>query len=291
MNDIGLEAAFEGMLREYEYTGDIRVTDWIRQFPAHAGTLIDFASVLKVSGDVNTAGQVTGPWPDEGGAVAKALERHRQDELHTEVRLGKRLAAARSQAASARGAKGRRKFRQAAVYAWTFDVLRGGAKRLEAYTVGKSAYLLEQSLRLELFEDHQQMAYGPYDPRLKYGSPRTIAANRRWFTAVNNYADLEVGENIDEVWKYAPKYVGDEDVARSFLRYIAELSFEELEVLTTVLWTVKQQGEPGTSVDAQNVLDWLREHWREKTTRAHFNSKSISSAIRRLERFGMLSSG
>lgn len=280
-----LEAVLDAVAREFQNAGSIDTDRWIRVCPSHSDVVIDFISALRLQGDVFQEPSVLKRWRDDGGAVADVLKSIRNDPVYAEAELGQRLAVARKK----RQRKPKRpKFGQAAVFAWAFDVLRGHESRETIYATGKATYVLDRALDLGLFEGYRQMAYGPYDPQLKYGAVSRIAVGRRWFNSVEGGSAIEVGENLEEADKFARRYLRDEAVARELLEYLRSFEFKSFELLTTVLWATDRLIAEGRPLGAASIREWLGRHWPEKLERPQFSLQGIRNSLMQLSRLKFL---
>ena len=281
-----LDQVLSDIATEFETTKRVDTQKWLLACPDLADVLVDFVAELQLQGGLDPDRPPDSPWEDPGRVVDHVLERHRDDFPYVEARLGRELLSARRRAASDKS-RAPLPFKRAAVYAWAFDILRDDGYEATRYSTGKTVYLLEKALRLGLFEDHKQMAYGPYDPKLRYGSTERIGGERSWFHVMPD-GHIRVGDSVSEVHKYATRYVREVSVARRFVEYLRTFDFSGFESAATVLWAAEAISEEGSTVDTEAVLRWLDLNWPAKLARRQFSAADVRSTLNRLSRLQLL---
>lgn len=289
-----LEEIRQGIIKQFERQGSIDLDEWVERYPDWRDEILDYAYGLEALDEEVDDERRQATWHDDNGIVHRLVEDiGRQNRPKTIAEEEKELAAELE--------KGRRRvekqrdkgtaavtFRRAAVYAWTFDILRQSRDIESRYRVGKAAYLLEEALGLELFTSHKKMAAGPYDSDLRYQDAEPIADERDWFSA--NRSMLIADENLSEVLKYAPRYVGDPEVAERFLAFLAQLTDAQFETWTTVLASARDLQETSSPVTLSAIEETIGEHeeWSRKLEKDHFTESAIVEALTHLQRLGLL---
>lgn len=284
----------QGMIEQFDRRGTVNIEEWVERYPEWRDEIMDYAYGLEaLSGDLDYD-RCGSSWDDVGGAVHRAVEAIEQGEnpktiVEEEEELEAALRKARRQLARQRG-KGTAAvtFRRAAVYAWAFDILRQDQDMVSRYRVGKAVYLLEEALDLELFTSHKKMAAGPYDSDLRYRDAEPIADDRNWFSA--NGSMLVAETNLSEASKYGPRYVGNPEVAKALLTFLAQLTDAQFETWTTVLASARDLQEVDSPITLPAIKETIAGHekWAGKLEKDRFSDSAILEALTHLNRLGLL---
>jgi hypothetical protein len=286
-----LEEAKLELADEYERTGQLVIGLWLDRLPEAAAELLAFAFALE--GSPRSAELLGGgEWIDEGAvaerALASACSRVEEPSAIAERRLGKEMAAIRAYPPPPQTGKAQPPFKRAAINAWVVDRLRGDQPGTSRISAQKTTYLLERSLGLGLFTEHQRMPFGPYDPTAKYKDAEPIGLKQGWIT-FSGY-DLLAGPKIGAVYRFAPNYLRSADVAERLVRLLAERSPWELETWATVEAAAADLAASGQPVDAPSVRAALARipAWEAKLKRRNFSIQAIQDALEHLVRLGLV---
>ena len=281
------------ILTEHEETGSVDVPKWVSRHPEFRNEILDFAFWASVPPRPPEA--PASRWEDHGGVAEDSLQRALaayglagrrspdEDLRHSVIEVRQRPATA---------SRGRAplSFRRAAVFAWVVHEAGSGGERVSRLRTHKLTYLLEHSLALGLFQGHKKKAAGPYDHTLRYKDAEPIGKKQGWFEVQGTH----FLPNTDDtsVYKYAPRYVKDEDVARRLVRHLALHTDAELETLATVHSVcLSLSRSTRTPIGPDEVVTALKgiEAWKAKLRKRHFAVDAIADAIRSLVAIGVLS--
>lgn len=289
------------LLGEYEREGTVDIAAWVSRHPEYRNELLDYW--IWVRGTTRLADIEASPAPPHDDIAETALRRAidalalgsgwledavpdpvDSSELET---LGQGLAVIRERPRQTRGSASK-SFRRSAVYAWIAISLHEERPRVTRLATQKVAYLLERGLAPGLFRDHKRMPLGPYDSSAKYRDAEPIAKKREWLSI--HGARLRPGRDPSEVFKYAPRYVRDADLARTLIRVLGQFSDDELETLATVDWVARSLAEADREVTPNAIREALARdpEWQPKLRKAHFTVSAIQHALQRLARLRLL---
>lgn len=286
-----LEEAKLHLADEYERTGQVVLDLWLNRLPEAAADLLAFAFALEGS-PLRADWSGEGEWVDEGAvaedAIASACRRVEEPDAIAERRLGEEMSAIRAYPPPPQTGKARPPFKRAAINAWVVDRLRGNQPGTSRIAAQKTTYLLERSLGLGLFTEHQRMPFGPYDPTAKYKDAEPIGTKQGWI--ISSGHDLLAGPNIGAVYRFAPNYLRSADVAERLVRLFAARSPWELETWATVEAAASDLAAIGEPVNAQSVRAALARipAWEAKLKRRNFSLQAIKAALEHLSRLGLV---
>jgi hypothetical protein len=288
------------LLEAFERDGTVDIALWTERFPAHRVELVDYWMWLWGTQPLSEMDQSPGPDSGDQGEAAEIVRRAclavslgpqwleplADPDAATEERLGMELEQLRAshQTSSFRASKA---FRRAAVYSWTVAVLSEGRGSVSRFTVQKVTYLLEHSLRLELFNEHARKAFGPYDHKARYRDAEPIAEKKGWIRIDGKR--LVLGEHASEISHYAPRYVRSPNLAKRLLGVLGVLPDPDLETLATVHWAARAQAShaPATPSSIRTYLEGSPE-WRGKLGRPNFSDEQIARVLSHLSRLRLL---
>ena len=286
-----LEEAKLHIADEYERTGQVVLDPWLDRLPQAAADLLAFAFALEGSPRrADWSGR--GEWIDEGAvaerALANACKGVEGPSATAERRLGGELAAIRAYPPPPHSGKAQPPFKRAAINAWVVDRLRGERPGTSRIAAQKTTYLLERSLGLGLFTEHQRMPFGPYDPTAKYKDAEPIGKQQGWI--LSSGYDLLAGPKIEAVYRFAPNYLRSVDLAERLVRLLAERSPWELETWATVEAAASGLAATDEPVNAQSVRAALARipAWEAKLKRSNFSLLAIQDALEHLARLGLV---
>lgn len=286
-----LDQAKLALADEYERTGRVALDAWLERLPQHAAELLDFAFALDDS-PRRVSGSGDDEWVDEGGvaerALAHACSQLARSESDVEPTLALRMAQLRSVPRPPSGGKAPPSFKRAVINAWVVEQMRREQPGVSRIAVQKTTYLLERSLDLGLFKEHQRMRFGPYDPAAKYKDAEPIGITQGWI--VRSGYNLNAGPNIANVHRYASNYLPSVEVATMLVQLLAERTPWELETWATVEAVATDLQAAGESVSAASILAALGQvpAWRDKLKRPNFSPRAIDAALQHLTRLGLL---
>jgi hypothetical protein len=286
-----LEEAKVHLADEYDRTGAVVLDAWLDHLPEAAAELLAFAFALEGS-PRRADWSGSGGWVDEGAvaerALAEACGRVEEPGALAERRLGEEMAAIRAHPPAPQTGRARPPFKRAAINAWVVDRLRGSQPSTSRIAAQKTTYLLERSLGLGLFTEHQRMPFGPYDPTAKYKDAEPIGTKQGWITS-SGY-NLLAGPKIEAVYRFAPNYLRSADLAERLVRLLAERSPWELETWATVEAAASDLAATGQLIDAHSVRAALARipAWEAKLSRQNFSLKAIQDALEHLARLGLV---
>ena len=286
-----LEDAKVQLADEYERTGQVTLTTWLDRLPQYAAELMGFAFALEGS-PRQSDGTYRENWLDEGSvaeaALANACSQVEEPAVLAQRRLGELMAAVRASPRPPSSGRAQPPFKRAAIHAWVVDRMRGNQPGTSRLGVQKITYLLERSLDLGLFTEHQRMRFGPYDPTAKYKDAEPIGTKQGWI--IRKGYDLLTGPEIAKVHQYAPNYLRAVDLAEELIRLLAPRTVWELETLATVEAVASDMAATGEAVDAAAVRAALARtpSWKDKLKRRNFSLQAIQDALDQLGRLGLL---
>ncbi len=180
-------------------------------------------------------------------------------------------------------------FKQAAIFAWVVQNLYEPPRPVSRFRVGKTIYLIEQATSPTLFNDFSKQAAGPYDPKLRYRGPESIAVRQmRWLVAADS-SHFAPGPRIDDVARYVSRYV-DLRAARRVVEEFRDFGDDALERWTTVDMAARETASLGGTVDCPSVLAYIEAspQWKGKLDRQAFAPELVESALRGLRKLGFL---
>jgi len=288
---------FELLMSALEPNSTVDIGSWVERFPEHREELLDFwlwarprndpgdgipprsVDVSATSHDaLQRACLAVSLGPEWLRAMVMEVEPRYIAQGIQELRTRRPLSTPPS----------KRAFRRAVVYAWVIEQL--GTVRATVSRLGtqKATYLLECSLRLDLFDRHQKKPLGPYDHFARYKDAEPIAAKRRWIRILGS--TLESGENVDEFHRYAPRYLRSVDLACKLTRLFARLADDQLETLATVHWVASRLPNPETDLTAEAIRKALEKdpQWSSKLGKVNFEESQVKAALATLLCLGLL---
>jgi hypothetical protein len=284
------------LLDAYERAGTVDIAFWTARFPDHRAELVDYWMWLRGTQRLSEMDQSPGPDSSDQGEGAEIvrraclsvslgpqwLERLADPDAATEERLGVELEQLRAtpQASPFRASKA---FRRATVYSWTVAVLTEGRGSVSRFTVQKVTYLLEHSLKLELFNEHARKPFGPYDHKARYRDAEPIAEKKGWIRIDGKR--LMLGGHASGIGRYATRYVRSPELAKRLLDVLGVLPDPDLETLATVLWAARAQASH-TLATASSIRTYLAgtPEWCGKLGRSNFSDEQITRALSHLSR-------
>jgi type I restriction enzyme S subunit len=144
----------------------------------------------------------------------------------------------------------------------------------------KLAYLLHRHAEGRA-DGFLKKAAGPYDPRVRYKGPESIALKKGYVRTHHNgrYEGFVVSENVAEAEAYFEKWYGADVMA--WLERFHMRKTEELELLTTVDMAVEDLRRQGKSISAGAVKQLIHDHpeWKPKLDRPAFSDTGIAGAL------------
>lgn len=288
------------LLAEYEAKGEVDLASWFGRYPEFKDDIIDFWLFAK--------GTPRSEYPDSDLPSARDIavaERALRDAClavnlgdqwlvpsfdpdgATDQELARRLDAIRTKPLRKAG-KAPPAFRKAAVWSWVVSILQGNRERVSRLAVQKTAYLLEASMSLGVFTEHEQHMLGPYDYRARYKDAEPIARKKDWVRVEGT--TVRVGDRTHEAQRYAVRYLRSAATARDLVTRLAQFSDAELETLATVAWcarTLASKADGPTVHDIEAAIKAIPA-WRSKLRKANFSPQSIVSALGTLQAFGLV---
>lgn len=299
-----LEAIKLQLLSEYEEKGRIDIARWVAKYQSHREELLDFWLWIR---DTRRLSEIDQSLPATiGDSIATDALRNAclaaslgpewlrtasDPNDATERQLGDELAKLRKGTFSQQG-RAPKTFRRAAVHSWVVIVMAESRPRVSRLPIQKATFVLEHALLLGLFSEHQRKPFGPYDHGARYRDAEPIAKEKQWIRLVSDDA-FEVGEKAGEVPQYAVRYLRSEGLARRLIEVLSQLSDQELETLSTVLWIGMRLPELGQGATVQTVRAFLYStvEWRGKLLRPNFTDAMIQAALDRLSRLRLVTLG
>ena len=285
--DDRLTLAKQHILAEYEAHGTVATRTWLARYPDLAVELLDF--IIWLDGTAPDPQGESGCWVDDGGraeaALRAACDAAAGAPRNAVGRLADDLVVARSSRHTHPQGSAPRPFKRAAVLSWTVERLharRGG--RVTRLTTQKALYLLERGLDLQLFDEHQKMQLGPYDPKARYKDAEPIARGKKWLAGQG--ATFAPGPNVQEAAGFATRYLGAEEIAGRLVDLLAGLTDPELETLATVDAAALDLRRRGKEVTVESIRLFLAEvpEWKGKLERSNFSEECITRALQRISR-------
>lgn len=285
--DDRLTLAKQDILAEFEAHGAVSTRTWLVRYPDLAVEILDF--IIWLDGTAPSSAEESESWLDEGGRAVTALRAACDDAAggprNPVSRLADDLVVARADRHKRPQGNAPRAFKRAAVLSWAVERLhtrRGG--RVTRLTTQKAVYLLERCLDLQLFDDHQKMQLGPYDPKARYKDAEPIARGKQWLRGQG--ATLAPGPRSQEAADYATRYLGTEETAGRLVDLLADLTDAELETLATVDAAALDLRERGQAVTVDSIRHFLAEvpEWKGKLERRNFSDECITRALQRVSR-------
>jgi hypothetical protein len=288
------------LLAEYEAKGEVDIASWLSRYPEFRDEIIDFWLFAK--------GTPRGEYPDNDPPSATEIaigERALRDACLAvnlgdqwlapsfdprssgDRELARRLEAIRARPLQKVG-KAPPAFRKAAVWSWVVSILEEKRERISRLAVQKTSYLLEASMSLGVFKEHEEHMLGPYDYKARYKDAEPIAAKKSWVKIEGTTA--RTGDRIAEAQQYAIRYLRSAEAARELVLRLAQFSDAELETLATVYWsarTLASQVRPSTVDEIRAAIRAIPK-WRPKLRKANFSPESILSALGTLHSFGLV---
>ncbi|HYT05452.1 MAG TPA: hypothetical protein VEM13_11295 [Gemmatimonadales bacterium] len=279
------------LLNICERGATVDIASWVERFPEHREELLDFWLWARPRGESDES-------PPPGSASLADIARDALQRACLAVSLGSewlkplvleaeghqiagQLQELRKQVPSSTPTS-RRAFRRAVVYAWVIEQLAAVRVTVSRLATQKTTYLLENSLRLHLFDSHQKKPLGPYDHFARYRDAEPIAARKRWIRIVGS--TLEVGEQAREVQLYARRYLRSIELALALTQLFAKLTDDQLETLATVHWVGCRLSVADQSIAPTMVLEALQKdtEWSAKLKRTNFSYEKVGAALRML---------
>jgi hypothetical protein len=288
------------MLDNYERNGDLDVATWVSRKPEYREEIIDFWLWMK---DASFASEIDGEQlPSAHVRVAEDalrnaclavnfgpqwLEASVQSEADDVVELGKKLEPIRTNIRAPSG-KAPIAFRKAAITSWVVSVLQKHRSPVTRLAVQKTTYVLEASMNLGVFSDHDRKPLGPYDYKARYKDAEPIALKKGWLTISGS--ELHAPKDAIEACRYAARYLRSQDIAERLIVYLSHFSDAELETLATVHSIAKASGlvEHSVSADAVRRELALTKEWRAKVRRKNFSLVCLDAALNQLRALRLL---
>ncbi|GAA5483854.1 restriction endonuclease subunit S [Haloferula sargassicola] len=135
-------------------------------------------------------------------------------------------------------------------------------------------------------EGYKKKAAGPYNPRVKYSGPETIALKNGYVREHNNgkYPGFVAGDKREQAEAYFARWYGDGPLM--WLEQFRYHKTENLELLATVDMAAEDLRSAETAVDLEGVKEVIRAHpeWTAKLDRKIFSDKNIKMALADLDR-------
>ncbi len=290
-----VEKAKAALLMEYEHVGAVDIAVWVSRYPEHRDELIDFW--MWVKGTPRSAEMTGAPFPAADSDVIESALR----DACLAVNLGRQWMEApvdpstmvvqeMARALDAIRAKPRLKggkapvgFRRAVVWTWIVCLFQDRRSHASRLAVQKVTYLLENAMNLGLFTEHTRKPLGPYDHKARYRDAEPIAVKKGWLDVQGT--TLRATEKASEVQRFVGRYLRSEALAAQVVRYLVGFSDEELEVIATVHWTVKELTNLGRVVSVAAIVSALAEtpQWQAKLQRQAYSATLLGVALRRLQ--------
>ena len=285
--DDRLALAKQDILAEFETHGAVATRAWLARYPDLAVELLDF--IIWLDGMAPGHESVDEHWVDDQGRAEAALRAACDDAAgkprNAVGRLADDLVVARTSRHRHPQGSASRAFKRAAVLSWTVERLHARrGSRVTRLATQKAVYLLERCLDLQLFDEHQKMQLGPYDPKARYKDAEPIAHKKQWLRSQG--ASLAPGPMVQEAAGYATRYLGFEEVAGRLVDLLGGLTDPELETLATIDAAALDLRRRGQDVTEDSIRGFLAEvpEWRGKLERGNFSEVCITQALQRVSR-------
>jgi hypothetical protein len=293
--DRSIDEAKAALLTEYERLGTVDVGVWVSRYPQYRDEIIDFWMwVMGTPRGVELRG---GPFLAEDMDVAEKalrdaclavnlgpqwLEAPVDPTVVAIQNMALELEALRAKPRTG-GGKAPVAFRKAVVWTWVVSVFQGQRPTVSRLAVQKATYLLEYSMNLGVFTEHGRKPLGPYDYKARYRDAEPIAVKKGWLKV--HGTTQSAADNLGELRRFVGRYVRSEPLAQKLVNYLVRFSDDELEVLATVHWSVRELSEAGGAVTVAAVVELLDStlEWRSKLQRQAFSADRIGAALRQLQ--------
>lgn len=150
----------------------------------------------------------------------------------------------------------------------------------------KFSYFAHRKAEEDVSEHYSKMPAGPYSPWAKYQGPEKIAQENGYVkrAKIGNLVGFVVGEKIDQIDQYLPRYPVCAAVDWVIENFLYEKK-EELELLATVDFAALDVIGFGKAISLETIKNVIaaNKEWAPKLDRAIFSDSNITRALAKLQ--------